>query len=249
MDYSISILFFLTPIVVALMVKWLGKGPKVINVLLSFSGAFLLAIAVLHIFPELYFTRGAGIGFWILAGFLIQVVLEFLSKGIEHGHLPGSGRLPAMVLLSLCCHSFIEGMPFAGFEGLAEAAGQHVHDHGHGAGNHHDGSALFGLPLVLGVLLHKIPVSVALASVLVDNGTSNRTFGLYVTLFAASFPLGMLLGPYIQGGPVTLLAVSMGMLLHISMTIIFESSKNHRIVPIRFIALLVGIAAALAVVL
>lgn len=239
MENSYLIVFFIAPIIVGILVKQFGRSRDVINILLSFSGAFLLAIAVLHVLPELYGVGGASIGKWLLAGFVLQVVLEFFSKGVEHGHahLPNSGTFPWVVLLSLCVHSLLEGIPFAGIETVAD----HAHE-----GHSHD-NELIGAPLMLGVLVHKLPVAVALVSVLMKSNAKNSKLFSYLFLFAISFPLGVYLGEFLApliGGLTKALALAMGMLLHISMTIIFESSSNHKFNPMRFLAVVAGIGAA-----
>ncbi|HEU4718246.1 MAG TPA: hypothetical protein VFU15_10445, partial [Bacteroidia bacterium] len=61
------------------------KNPM--RLLLAFSGAFLFALSLLHLIPELYRTEHFNAGIWILAGFLVQLLLEYVSQGIEHGHV------------------------------------------------------------------------------------------------------------------------------------------------------------------
>jgi len=79
------------------------KKSKNIQLLLTFSGAYLLAVSVLHLIPEL-FTHNTtnNIGLFILGGFLIQILLEYFSQGIEHGHFHKSNIIPFSVLISLC---------------------------------------------------------------------------------------------------------------------------------------------------
>ena len=63
------------------------KKGRNIQILLTFSGAYLLAVSVLHLLPELFrHNHSEHIGLYILGGFLIQIVLEYFSQGIEHGH-------------------------------------------------------------------------------------------------------------------------------------------------------------------
>ena len=70
------------------LLKFTNKS-AVIKFALAFSGGFLLAILFEHLLPELYETGNATIGIWILSGFLIQLILEYFSGGIEHGHAGG----------------------------------------------------------------------------------------------------------------------------------------------------------------
>ena len=57
------------------------------NLLLSFSGAFLLSVTVFEYLPELYQSSHDSLGIFIMAGILLQLVLDFFSKGAEHGHI------------------------------------------------------------------------------------------------------------------------------------------------------------------
>ena len=65
------------------------KAKKNLKLLLAFSGSFLLSLTVMHLLPELYVTNNSSIGLFIMLGILFQIVLEFFSKGAEHGHVHG----------------------------------------------------------------------------------------------------------------------------------------------------------------
>ena len=61
---------------------------KSIKLLLAFSGAFLLSITIFELLPEVYQRLEAKqTGLFIMSGILIQIILEFFSKGAEHGHV------------------------------------------------------------------------------------------------------------------------------------------------------------------
>ncbi len=225
----VAIGFFLVPLVAGMAVRWARPGVQWMKLLLSFSGAFLLGVVFLHMLPELYEEEGMGVGLWILSGFLLQVVLEFFSHGIEHGHVhvhSHTGRaLPVLTLLSLCIHSFVEGMPFAD---PAVSADGHF---------------------LTGVLLHKLPMAVALATVLDRSGAKATHAIAMLLIFALAAPLGIFTGHLVGeelGGHFlhSMLGIAIGMLLHISTTIIFEGAPEHRFVAARFVSVLIGAALA-----
>src|SRR3569832_53568 len=87
----------------------------ILKMLLSFSGAYLFGLAVMHLIQEVYKDGDQTVGIYIFAGFFIQFFLEFFSEGLEHGHFHIHKNLnaafPYGVMIGLCLHSFLEGMP------------------------------------------------------------------------------------------------------------------------------------------
>ena len=82
-----AITLVLVALIGALLGEWLGdKFKQHMPLLLSFGGAFLLGLCFLHLLPEA-FEMNTHAGQWVVAGFLIQIGLEYLSKGMEHGHV------------------------------------------------------------------------------------------------------------------------------------------------------------------
>ena len=121
MNYSIYILLFLSVIISGSSVLFINISSKNLKLILSFSGAYLFAISVLHLIPEIYLSGTADIGIYILIGFFAQVLLEFFSEGIEHGHIHTHKHgnphadFPYAMMIGLSIHSFLEGMPLANF--------------------------------------------------------------------------------------------------------------------------------------
>jgi zinc and cadmium transporter len=223
-------LFLGVPLLTGAWVRFRVQGGARIKLLLAFSGAFLLSVTVLHMLPELYERGGHDIGTWLLAGFMLQVVLEYFSRGIEHGHvhLPGkhghhpASGIPFGMLLSLCIHSFTEGLPFADDRVGRDTA------------------------FVMGVLMHKMPMAIALATLLRSAGASTAGSWATLAVFALAAPVGILTGGALgdgvgEGFLIRSLAIAIGMLLHISTTIIFEATPEHRFDARRFITVLAGV--------
>lgn len=216
-----------------LIVLKLKISPKNLKLLLSFSGAFLFSISVIHLLPELYEESGKKIGIFILAGFFLQILLELFSEGIEHGHIhihkKTESSFPFTMMAGLCIHSFLEGIPLSGTELTRESAKE---------------------ALLLGIVLHNIPVAVALMTMLLQSGISRKNSLFMLLLFALMAPAGMFSGVILvlnkAGGEVSgiIMAMVIGIFLHISTTILFETSDNHRFNLIKFITILVGAGAA-----
>ena len=172
----------------AITVLWFNPSdPNKLKLLIAFSGAYLLSITALHLLPEVFIgdDRGAYFGSFVLIGFFTQVMLEYLSGGIEHGHAHThrSAGLPVGMMIGLCLHAFLEGMPL----GAGHSHHGHEHSHSHGVE-----------PLLLGIVLHKYPVAMVFLSMLLNSGLSRpKAFGL-LALFAVMAPLGTLLSGVVE---------------------------------------------------
>lgn len=213
----------------------IAKTP--LKLLLAYSGAFLFALSLLHLIPELYEEEGEHAGIWILTGFLIQLLLEFISQGIEHGHAHihshedhTHARIPWLMITGLCVHALLEGMPL-GLEGDYEG---------------------FLPPFLTGIVLHNVPIAITMMIILMQAGATKLKASMILLLFAAMGPVGMLV-TYFAGITLTeewtpvynaIIGVVIGIFLHISTTILFEASENHKFNAIRFISILAGVLTA-----
>ena len=78
------------------------KKKRNIQILLTFSGSYLLAITLFHLLPELFkYNTTENIGLYIFAGFIIQIFLEYFSQGIEYGRLQKSNIMILIQILSI----------------------------------------------------------------------------------------------------------------------------------------------------
>ena len=86
---NVLILFFSTLLagLVALIIPKINS--KYFYLGLVFSGAFLFSITIVHLLPELFSDRSSPgwIGLLVLLGFFMQLLLDFFTSGVEHGHL------------------------------------------------------------------------------------------------------------------------------------------------------------------
>lgn len=208
------------------------NNDQIIKLMLAFSGGFLLSLAFIHFIPELYEHSTVKIGIYILIGFLVQLLLEFFSGGIEHGHVHSvkGAKLPIALVIALSLHAFLEGIPLGTQLAGAEIATSHHHEGGGG--------------LLMGILLHRIPVAIALTTVLFASQISRQKVWFTLGIFALTTPIGLLIGWNSVGAFDfnfdIILAIVVGMFLHISTTIIFETSENHKFNFIKLLAIIGG---------
>ncbi len=209
-----------------------SKNDQLIKLLLAFSGGFLLSLAFIHFIPELYENSKVHVGFYILIGFLVQLFLEFFSGGIEHGHTHATkgAKIPVALVIALSAHALLEGIPLGTQFGGATIAISHDHGADHG--------------MLLGILFHRIPVAIALATVLIASKIEKRKVWLLLGVFAITTPVGILIGltsaNAFQFDFDIILSVVVGMFLHISTTIIFETSENHKFNFIKLLTIVGG---------
>ena len=226
-----SILFIapLAGAIFALLVK--QKDDANFKLILSFSGAFLFSIMMLHLLPEIFQTHGVKAGLFMLIRFFIQVFLEQATHGIEHGHIhhhSESNTFLISLFIGLSIHSFFDGIP---------AALPHT-------GEQERSTLLYG------IALHKIPEGFALASIfLFSKYTKTKTL-IIVLLFSLIAPAGALVSSFIQETDSSyyplLLAIVAGSLLHVSTTILFESeSGKHAYTFKKILVIIFGVALSL----
>ncbi len=173
-------------------------------IILAFSGAFLLSTTLFELLPEVFESGKEHIGMYIMAGILLQIILDFFSKGAEHGHVHIHSEqkiFPVALFVSLSAHALIEGFPLT------------------------DNTAMF-----YGVIVHKIPIAIILALFFQNAKFSTTNTLLFLTFFAIMTPLGSFLMDkvvFLQNYATQVNAIAIGVFLHVSTTILFESSKNH----------------------
>lgn len=204
----LSLLHYLLPFTGAILGMGIAycvkpKTPSGFKLILAFSGAFLLGITLFHLLPKVYSIPNNDIGIWIVGGIITQILLEYLSQGAEHGHthVKKNSSLPWILMLSLSVHAFIEGLPLQ-----------------------------FEQPLIWGIFIHKIPIGMVLFFVLWESTATLFTKLFCLFFFALMTPLGTFIfesTSFFQVWEFPILAVVIGMLLHIATTILFESNQGH----------------------
>ncbi|GAA4769609.1 MULTISPECIES: ZIP family metal transporter [Flavobacterium] len=202
------------------------KNKKNLKLLLAFSGSFLLALTVSHLLPEIYNVTHVIPGkfapsVFIMIGIVFQIILEYFSQGAEHGHVHGHNKMnhiPWALFISLCLHALLEGMPVS----------QHHH-------------------LAWGISIHHFPIAIILTTFLMQSHLNKVSRLIFMMAFALMTPLGTLLttdSSALLQFQTEITAFVIGILFHISSTIIFESSEGHKFNMAKLTAIILGIVLA-----
>jgi zinc transporter ZupT len=228
MNYLLPLLSVILGYLVALFLQ--PKNKTRLKLLLAFSGSFLLSLTVIHLLPEVYDLSASElakqshnhrIGIFIMVGILFQIILEFFSKGAEHGHVHGHAiitEIPWLLFMSLCIHALLEGLPVS---------------------HHHS--------LALGIAIHHLPIAIILTTFFINANLNKTAIFLFMISFAVMTPLGTVLANYLtflNEYYTEITAIVIGILFHISSTIIFESSEGHKFNVAKVSMIILGMALA-----
>ena len=219
MNYILPLLSVLLGFSIALWLK--PQAKKNLKLLLAFSGSFLLSLTVMHLLPEVYESRNVKVGIFIMVGILFQIILEFFSKGAEHGHVHGHEKLtqmPWLLFISLCIHALLEGFP---------------------VGHHHN--------LAIGIAIHHFPIALILTAFFIQAELNKTALFIFMLAFAVMTPLGTLVSDtflILNEYYTEITAIVIGILFHISSTIIFESSEGHKFNIAKISMIVLGIVLA-----
>jgi zinc transporter ZupT len=203
MNYFLPLFSIIFGYIIAVLIK--PKNKANLKLLLAFSGSFLLSITVLNLLPEVYAVGNKNVGIFIMLGILFQITLEFFSEGAEHGHTHGHEsmmNMPWLLFISLCIHALMEGFP---------------------VNQHHE--------LALGIAVHHLPIAIILTTFFVNANLNKTVILVFMLVFAIMTPLGTFIAaslPILNKFYPQISGIVIGILFHISSTIIFESNEGHK---------------------
>ena len=238
MNFLFLIVLFISPFLGSLAALFSNSyDEKKLKLLLSFAGAYLFSITILSLMPEVYSTANKYTGVFILGGFWFQILLERYSKGIEHGHfhihdVVKKHVIPFGIIASMCLHTFLEGIPLGAFI---------------------ENNRKISYSILVGIALHEFPAAFALAIILKGLKLTNRTILILMTIYCLTSPFGAILSFSLNYNvPESVfsqfMAFVIGTFLHISTTILFESSEHHKFTRLKTYAVFIGVLLALFVV-
>ncbi|MFS4469415.1 ZIP family metal transporter [Maribacter sp. 2210JD10-5] len=220
MSYILPILGVLLSFVFVFLVK--PNKKEHFKLLLAFSGTFLLALTIFELLPKVYENSNPKtVGIFIMSGILLQIFLEFFSKGAEHGHVhlsSDSSSFPWLLFISLSIHSLLEGFP--------------VYNNN---------------TIIYGILIHKIPIAIILSIFLLGSKLKLQRTVLFIIAFALMTPLGSFLANninFLSEYITQINALVIGVFFHISTVILFESSEGHKFNLRKLVVIILGIIIA-----
>jgi zinc and cadmium transporter len=235
----LSITCLIAPVLISGVTAMLVKINQInLRLLLAFSAAYLFSLSIIHLLPEA-FLMGSDkqVGLFIVLGFCLQLLIDTFSTGIEHGHVHQHNKdcktqLPYGILVGLMLHAFLEGLPI-----YNPAAAS---------------SAPIDQQLILGLALHNIPITIAFVSLLKEHQSFASRNWMLLILFSVMSPIGYLssfvlqkygLSHYETFGRMAF-ALVIGIFLHISTAILFESSEQHKYNRAKWLIMVSGIVLA-----
>jgi zinc transporter ZupT len=202
--------------------------------LLTFSGSFLLCVTFLHILPEAFSESGNRAGIYIVVGFFLQMLIQRLTHGLEHGHthIDNHGHhVPVLpILVGMSIHAFMEGLPL-GFHYLKPSTGP---------------------SLYYAVAAHKLPEAMIVTSLVYHVGGRSKAL-LFLLLFSCTTPAASMLASVLSDKTAALsqaaniiLPIVAGAFIHIATTIFFESGTSKHVLSYKKVfAMLLGLGIAL----
>lgn len=220
MNYFFPIIAVLAGFIFVLILK--PKQHHNFKLFLAFSGAFLLSLTIFEMLPDIFeHNTGKDTGVFIVLGISIQIFLEFFSRGAEHGHVHTHSNnkiFPWLLFASLSIHAFLEGFPI----------------------NRHE-------DLIFAIVIHKIAISIILSSFLLGSQIGKVKIAFFLILFSIMTPLGSYISDLIPMKEIyhnRISAMVVGIFLHISTTILFETSEGHKFNITKLLVIVAGLFTA-----
>ena len=219
MDVYLFLAASLVPLAVGpLIARWAERSDAATAALDAFVAVAVGGISLLHVFPHAYGEVGPRALLALALGFVLP-----LGLGHHHGPAPRTVR-PTVILiafLGLAVHATLDGLALFGpqaeaasidvaavHDELAQAEGMASHDHQHASAS----------LLAMAVILHRLPMALAIWWIAVPSLGRRVACGLLVAIASATLA-GFFLGGRISGmlsssGLALLQAAIAGMLLH-----------------------------------
>ena len=151
--------------------RWSARA---LDTMTALAAGFMMAVAVVEIFPEAIARGGEGAAAIALAGYLLVHLTQHTLAGHFHFGFETHEVTHAVgvsALLGLMLHTVVDGVAIASGFGVSTSV---------------------GVLVVLAVLLHKVPEGVAISSLFLAAGASRRRALLAAVVLGAATMIGVL---------------------------------------------------------
>ncbi|MBX9809886.1 ZIP family metal transporter [Candidatus Gracilibacteria bacterium] len=157
----------------------------ILNLLIALGAGSMLAVSLVHIFPESLEQTELAVYAFILGFLFIYLIEEILTPHAhDHGHGDHTHEDPHEHYDHVAIVSFIAIFIHTLLDGLAIRAGFGI-------------SETLGYTTLVGVAIHQIPVSLSLAAIFRESKFKRNMQIIFVALFALAAPIGFILSDVI----------------------------------------------------
>ncbi len=194
--------------------------------LLTVAGSFILASVVLHFNHQWQGAHGEMVGWGLLVGIFLQITIEQLTGGIEHGHITDVPiKYGTYFMIGLVMHALVEAMPISS---LYEYS-------------------MWYNPIISSIILHRLPASMVFGFIV--GRRKKQAFIIWGSLFLLTAPVGAFLGYYVVSDQLLkwFEFVALGSLLYIGSTMVHEQISHHNIGWKQMVILLLGVLLAIGI--
>ncbi|MDR0971601.1 MAG: ZIP family metal transporter [Bacteroidales bacterium] len=214
---------------------WQKPTEKVLKLIIVFGGAFLFATCFLDLIPSIFehalidFNRiqpqkAFFTSFFVLLGFLINIIFEQFSHYDEHNpdlnNVKSTKSSSLLLLLALSIHAYLEGFPI------------YINDQPN-------------IPMVIGIIIHNIPLSIFLVAAFRNSNFNKTQSLLLLCVFASMAILGSLtkqLVVFLGNYDTYITAFVIGILLHVCFTTLYDNNEDKKYNLQRLIIIIVAFA-------
>lgn len=205
----------------AVAVTWrTGWSVKALDGMLAYAAGFMIAVALIDLFPEALAQGGhtaavVALGAYLAVHVTQHVIGTHFHFGEETHHVSGAVSMAALVGLLL--HTFVDGVAVASGLGVGGAVGALV---------------------FVAVILHKVPEGLAISSLFLAAGQGRRRALLAAGALGVATIAGVFLTDHIPALRVHGLALAAGVTLYVGMSNLVPEfrARGGWMLPVAFVA-------------
>jgi zinc transporter ZupT len=196
----------------AALILWrAGHSRRALAALTGFGAGFLLAVVLLGMLPHVGDSAGGYLA--VVIGFLVVHLTQHALT--PHFHFGEETHQAAMLSRGVGVFALVGLLPHSFFDGVAISAGFME-------------SERLGMLIFLGILLHKVPTGVSLASVMLVSGNTRAQAVAAVAVVGVATVLGAALTPLIEPIARYGLALAAGVTLYVAASNLIPEMQQEK---------------------